>query len=236
MTSFRINICLVLMIMVLPVTINADTSSDTILVKLINNYFSEKLDINATDLSVSLIRVPELTAADMKFDDFRIEGAYSKMRLGRQTLWLLRETGNRLVKRYPVTAEVFAEIAVPVAAKRIGRSSIIEHNDVKWERRRVGRDYHQILQSDESPLGHLTTQLIPAGQVFRRNMLRPKPDVMSGEPLDVTLTKGALSVVLNGVAKEDGIIGEEIRIQCSGVNKVLMGTLLNSNKVSISLK
>lgn len=222
--------------MVLPAMSCASQAQDSLLVNLITEYFAEQLTIDPYDISVSLIRTPNLSAAEMKVDTYRMESGYRKTKLGRQTLWLIRESGNRLVKRYPVTADIYANLFIPVTAKRIKRSNIIGQYDIKLERRKIGRNIDQIIRTEASTWGLQATQMIPAGSVIKYSMLRDKPDVMSGEPVDVLLKKGALSVILEGVAKEDGAIGEAIRIQCTGVNKELRGVLSPGKKVSISLK
>ena len=78
------------------------------------------------------------------------------------------------------------------------------------------RDAFQISGEAVAPealAGALITEPLRAGAVITRRSVRPAPLVHGGREVDVRLVRGAVSVSLRGIAREDGALGELVSVR-----------------------
>ncbi len=61
--------------------------------------------------------------------------------------------------------------------------------------------------------GALLTEPLRAGAVLTRRNAKPAPLVRAGREVDVRLTRGAVSVSLRGIAREDGALGDLVTVR-----------------------
>jgi flagella basal body P-ring formation protein FlgA len=59
--------------------------------------------------------------------------------------------------------------------------------------------------------------------------------VRNGEKIDMRFQKGMLEIVLPGLAREDGALGEEIRVKCIETKKIFEGRVINAETVYVKL-
>ncbi len=224
-----------LIISMIPIILQAYNEEAT-QANIIAQYFADQLKIPVRDVSVELIHYPSLS--EKLFQQHQIEVQYGrgKFNLGHQTLWLVYRADNRIKQRYPVTVNVSAVLNVPTATRKISRLETITPELVVSERQHVGREYRRILTDASQIYGKMSTQIIGEGRVIEQNMVRIRPDVLLGDNLQIILLDEGLHLELPGVAKEEGSIGEAIRVQCPTTRKEFSGILDNQNQVIVSLR
>ena len=212
------------------------SSSEGLQGKLLVNYFAQQLGISVQDVELDIIHAPDIDNKLFHAGQISVQGGSQSLNLGHQTLWLVLKTGQVVKKRWPITIDVHANLQLPISVESIPRQDLLTADKIVFEKRRVGREYQRALVRENEILGKMASQTIPAGRIIERNMLKNAPDVLRGAALQIVLMDKGLALELPGIAKEEGLIGEEIRVQCPTTRKEFRGILQNPQAVIVSLR
>ncbi len=204
--------------------------------KLIARYFAKSLKTAVSNIEVELIHVSQIDPILLQKGLIEVQPGRGDLNLGHQTIWMVHKKDGIVKRRYPVTIEVFANIPVPTAVRNISRLEILSEDLISMVPRRLGRDYQRILLDTEKIYEKMATQMIREGHPIERSMVRPRPDVLMGDNLQIIVKDAGLSLELPGIAKEEGHIGSEILVQCPTTRKEFRGILENLNEVIVSLR
>lgn len=101
---------------------------------------------------------------------------------------------------------------------------------------RIGREYKRLHTGETQLIGKMASQSIREGRVLERNMIKTAPDVLLGDELQIILQNRGVQLALPGIAKEEGLIGEVIRVQCPTTRKEFRGILNTQDEVLVSLR
>jgi len=205
-------------------------------VKMISRFFAEELNTSSNKISVELIHTPDIAKELFSRGQLEVQYGRGKFNLGHQTLWLVHKLGSSVKQRYPVTVDVTAMLDVPSAKRKISRLELITPNLISMEEQNIGREYRRILTDATRLFGKMSTQVIREGRVIERNMVRTRPDVLMGDHLQIILLDEGLHLELPGVAKEEGLIGQAIRVQCPTTRKEFSGILESQTEVLVTLR
>jgi flagella basal body P-ring formation protein FlgA len=203
---------------------------------LVTQYFAERLNTTLDQIEVELIHTPKINSSYLQSGQIQLQPGLGKFNLGHQTLWLVHIVNGVIKKKYPITFEVHANLLVPIASRNISRLEILSGDQVSMERRRIGREYGRVLSTGDQVYTKMATQMIREGRVIERNMVRVPPDILRGSALQIVLNQHGLRLELAGIAKEEGMIGDKIRVQCPTTRKEFRGTLESATAVTVSLR
>ncbi|MEA3286024.1 MAG: flagellar basal body P-ring formation chaperone FlgA [Candidatus Marinimicrobia bacterium] len=204
--------------------------------KLVAEYFAKRLDITRDHIEVELIHISNINKTYLQNGQIQVQSGQRKFNLGHQTLWMVHKVNGVVRKKYPITVEVHANLMVPTALKNVSRLEILSKDLVLVERRRIGREYCRVLADADQVYTKMATQMIREGRIIERNMVRVPPDVLRGAEVQIVLNNDGLRLELAGIAKDEGLIGEEIRVQCPATRKEFRGILESPKQVSVSLR
>ena len=204
--------------------------------RILQRYFAKQLDVPATQIEITLIHTSDIAKALFRKGEIHVQRGRGAFNLGHQTLWLVHKRNGIIEKRYPVTIDVHAHMDVPVAGRNISRLETVTEDLLVTERKRIGREFKRLILDRSQLVGQMATQSIREGRTFQRNSVRMRPDVLLGDELQIILQNEGLSLELPGIAKEEALIGEEIRVQCPTTRKEFRGILENEREVVVSLR
>ncbi len=203
---------------------------------LISKYFAKKLGVNVNRIEVELIHASDIDPKLLRSGRIHVQGRRGSFNLGHQTLWLVHKVNGVIKRRFPATVDVHANLMVPTATRNISRQEILTEDQVALVSKRVGREFQRIVFDTDAIYKKMATQMIREGRAIERNMVRNRPDILLGDNLQIILKDKGLQFELPGIAKEEGLIGEEIRVQCPTTRKEFRGVLENTNEVLVSLR
>ncbi len=224
-----------LIISILPAMLQA-SETDAAQAKLVVEYFAQRLHISMDQIELELVHTSNIDPIHFQNGQIEIKGGQRNFNLGHQTLWMVHKVNGVIKKKYPITIDVYANLLVPVALQNISRLDILTRDLVVIEQKRIGREYRRVLINADQVYDKMATQMIREGRLIERNMVRIPPDVLMGDPLQIVLNDHGLRLELAGIAKEEGLIGEVIRVQCPATRKEFRGILENSKEVMVSLR
>ncbi len=142
---------------------------------------------------------------------------------------------GRIARKYPVSVRVTPFAMVPVIKKNLARKAVIENSIVAWERREVTKVRGNWPESENelSEKVYWSKRNITSGNVITWNDLEVRPDVLRGEYVKITAQNGSVIISVDGIAREDGRIGEIIRVENSQYRKVLRARVTDVAKVVV---
>jgi len=193
--------------------------------ELVSNYVQETFNVSNTDIQLEFIHLPDIEIPFGNSNRLVIESDHISPKLGYQTLWLKIYDGNYLLQKQPVTLKVAIYLDVAVSKRRLKRGESIIHDNVELRRIRINRRYKDLILDLNSIDGLVSKQVIKENCIIRRGMIRNRPEVLRGEDVTIQLKSGLLTLTTSGKSKQDGMIGEEVKVVCNMTGKQIIGTV-----------
>jgi len=204
-------------------TLHADS---TIQIKdLVSRYFQEAFDVSGEDVQLEFIHMPEFEIPFGNSIQAIVETKHTLPRVGYQTLWLMIHKDNYLEHQIPVTIKATIFLDVVIANKRLKRGETLTCNNTGLKRTKVYNNYKNIILDLNSVNGLIAKQVIKENCTIRRGMVRIKPEVKKGELVTIQMKSGSLIVSTAGKSKQDGMIGEKVKVVCNMTGKQITGTV-----------
>ena len=133
----------------------------------------------------------------------------------------------------PVTIKLFKPIMV--ASTTLTRGEVLQESDYTFEERDISNAVNGYITSPDEYHGHLIKRPIRINQVITPHMLQIPKLIRKGERVLVLAETGTLQVRSAGIALEDGIRGDTIRIRNSVSKRVIEGRIISPGVVRITL-
>ena len=126
--------------------------------------------------------------------------------------------------------KVFAEAAV--AARDIARGDSLAAGDIVMKRVEVGgvRGYYT---SAEELAGVRVTATIRSGSILRASNIKPAPVVRRGDRVTIKVVVGSVEASSEGIARQDGGLGECIRVYNEMTRSTALCRILDSHTVQV---
>ena len=145
----------------------------------------------------------------------------------------VRCSGSRPWKLYvPVRVALLQHVAV--TTRPMARGERIYLKDLKIEKRHLGQQRGLAIRDPSQIQGYLLKNSVPAGKVLMARMLSAPKLVQRGHKVTLTSASPGLNIKMKGVALEDGLIGESVRIINPASKRVLYGIVIAPDRVRIS--
>lgn len=126
---------------------------------------------------------------------------------------------------------VAVERYLPVASRRIQRGDSINEENAHLTWIDVTRPVRDLVVSMQSVKGQVAGTIINAGDPFTLNNIRTTPVVFAGETISLLYNPGGIQVQLTCVARQDGAIGDKIRLYSQETGKIYLGEVVNKSTV-----
>lgn len=231
----RLIICLMMIVLLMPV-FSIGGESSKLIEEIVTTYFTDIFNLPKSEIRLKYIHLPKEALPEGESYRYLVESKQTLPRLGYQTVWLKVYDNQSLIKQVPVTVDLSIWIDVVVAAKKLKRGEKIEKNKISTRRITVSRDYRNLIRHSDSAVGLITKQVVKEGEPLKQSILREPPDVFKGDKVNVKLVSGNLVVTARGEVKEDGLIGEKVKVFCETTRKLVYGTVQSPELVVIKIK
>ncbi len=201
----------------------------------VSHYAVEKLRLPAQDVVVEFPdlsqRVKTLSAAG----EPRVLPSQRGIRRGIQILRCGIFAGTELVQAFRLKVRIRTFGNVPVSKHQLPRHAVVTKDDFVWQRRETTRLNRHVQVSEKEIVGKRTRRIVQADEILTDSLLEPLPVVARGNNVDIYFHKGALEIVLPGVARQDGAVGETIRVKCLETRKEFEAKIVDSSTVIVNL-
>lgn len=146
------------------------------------------------------------------------------------------EVKSEGAKQKTISARVIVDqwMEVPVANRPLAKGSLIGSDDLMMARLNVTQIPRDAAYEPKSIIGLETKSSLGYGEVFRKRKLEIPPVVATGSRLTLRYKSAALEATASGVAMEDGIVGQRIRVRNEGSGKVIVGEVIEAGLVGVT--
>ncbi len=226
---------IVSLLLLVPGLLSALEPSERQIYNLARTALAEEFSIPVTAVELQLLHVPSVDPQH-RATHYRVElDAGQRLRLGHRNLWLTARAGNQFIGRAPFSVNLILCLPVVVLTERIDRSTVLTADMVRMEERRLYRHHRGFYRHSEEVIGMLTSQVIAKGRVLGPEMLKVNPDIQRGDSIEVILVRGGVEFSLKGIARQDALAGEAIRVYCPAPRKEYVGLVDNHETVTVTL-
>ncbi len=142
---------------------------------------------------------------------------------------------GQLIETFNCRVNIQTYQTIVVSNKPISLHTILEKEDLILERRETTKISKKFYTSMDELLGSRTKRFIQTGEIILENMVEPMPVITRGKQVNIRFMKGALEIVLPGLARQDGYVGEKIRVRCLKTNKNFKAKIVDPNTVIVNL-
>ena len=132
----------------------------------------------------------------------------------------------------PVTCRLRAEAEVLVAGRDLAKHTVLTAADYRRELREVTGE--EIL-TPPVPGAYRTVRPVRAGRILSARDLEPAPIVSKGSKVRIIARGRALFAAVDGLAQEDGGLGQEIAVKNIESGKVIRATVSGPGEVEVGL-
>lgn len=137
------------------------------------------------------------------------------------------------VKKVRVTAKVEINMEVLIASRYLAKNQIIGENDIKFVYKKLSQFPSDILLKKDEVIGKITTIAINQGEILRKGMLKSPPLIRKGDRVTMLIENSKLRITAVGEAKEEGGMGDKIRLVNLTSKKEVFGKILDHKTVKI---
>ncbi|MFM1848343.1 MAG: flagellar basal body P-ring formation protein FlgA, partial [Pseudomonadota bacterium] len=124
---------------------------------------------------------------------------------------------------------------MPVAKRALPRGAVVSEEDVMMARLNISALPGDVAREHSRIVGLSIASDIAFGEVFRRNKLAIPAAVEANSRVTVIYRSPGFEATASGVALENGIVGQEIRIRNESSKKIISGTVVEPGLVRVKL-
>lgn len=143
---------------------------------------------------------------------------------------------EKLLKTTVLTVEVKIYEDVVVTAKKLDRNEKITADILTTERRDVTNFTDSYFKSPDQIINQRAKSIIPKGRILGKGSVEDIPLVNQGDKVKILAEIGGIKVWAYGTAREDGKLGEEIKITNADSKKTITARVVDEKTVSIILE
>ncbi|MBF0633405.1 MAG: flagellar basal body P-ring formation protein FlgA [Nitrospinae bacterium] len=146
---------------------------------------------------------------------------------------VLFKKNGKLASRLNLSAALKISVDTFVAARDLKRGMDITANDVRAERAPAGPWFEKYAVNLEDLVGKQMDRNIKEGTPIRLDQVSRPKMVNSGDSVTIVAQKGSLKISASGKARQDGELGEWIKVSNADSSKILTAKVTGPGEVSV---
>ncbi len=199
---------------------------------LLRAYVAQGLSVDPSEIEVGQLRVVgQKTLPDGKITE--VKAVRGGRLLGRVIFVVTLSQDNGVSSEQWVSADVQQVREVLVARRTLHRLDILEQEDVAFQSMRVRHQRARYATDLAQVIGKRLTQSLRKGMPIRSVQLEEAPLIRRGERVTITFRSGGLKIITAGEAKQDGRLGETIKVVNLDSQKMIFAEVFDSGDVRI---
>ena len=201
----------------------------------IEKYVLHKLQLSKDELLLEFPNLEKQTAVKITFDEIKILPSQKPVRKGVQLIKCGLFRNGQHLKTLNVNTRIRTFQKVVVSKKKLGRFAVVSPEDLQLARLETTHLTKKTFSSLKELSGLRTTRLIQTGDVITENLVETLPVITRGGRVQIRFKRGELEITTPGVARQDGKIGDEIRVKCVESKKSYTAKVIDAKTVLVNL-
>lgn len=198
-------------------------------------YIVQQLEDKSQGVEISIVNPPR----DLKIPYGRLEIEVLRKQqnslLGRVMIPIKVIIDDKVYKRIYLQYRVEFWEKVLVAKDRIERGTKIDNSLFEVEEKLITNNYHQFVSADDDLSGKRMKSFLQAGYPLLKRMVELPHLVKRWSEISLIAKIGGVEIVTTGKAREDGHLGDIIKVENISSKKIVKGRVIAKNKVEVLL-
>ena len=219
----------------------ANLSKDVVIDDLRKQYLQKVLTdypvLDSKDIKVDFLTGEQYFVPPLGSESYIFKFLPESDVLGRTILPLsFVDKDSNLITKVNVITDIKATKEFVCAVKTLKKGKVILNNMVKLKRLDFRGRSPNSCYSINDVLNKVPVSTLGKGTIITESMIKLNPVVKKHEHVSIFVKKKAFELTINGVALDEGGVGETIRVRTSlGKGKILKGEIIDSESVKVSL-
>ncbi|MGQ9846231.1 MAG: flagellar basal body P-ring formation chaperone FlgA [Bacteroidales bacterium] len=201
--------------------------------KIIKDYFKKIFYLDENQIEVKEVKIYNFYFLSSHPTIYEVSLSSNSNRGGNVSATIFFYLTPDEVKRVRVTAKVELNMEVLIASRYLAKNQIIGEEDVKFVYKKLSQFPSDILLEKDEVIGKMTTIAINQGEILRKGMLKSPPLIRKGDQVTILIENSKLRITAIGEAKEEGGMGDKIRLVNLTSKKEVFGKILDQKTVKI---
>jgi flagella basal body P-ring formation protein FlgA len=194
-----------------------------------------KLQLSKDELILEFPNLEKQNAAKIAYDEIKILPSRKPVRKGLQLIKCGLYRNSQYLKTLNVNTRIRTFQNVVVSKTKLGRFTIVSPGDLQLARLETTHLTKKTFSSLKEMSGLRTTRLIQTGDVITENLVETLPVIARGGGVHIRFKRGLLEITTPGIARQDGKIGDEIRVKCVESKKSYTAKVIDAKTVLVNL-
>lgn len=140
---------------------------------------------------------------------------------------------GKLVRKVtaPATLDVWSDVVV--SAKPLGKFQPIEADDIAVQRMNLSKAPSNAIMRSEQVIGRRASRNIAPNCILRTDMVEMPPVVKRGDVVQIIAETSLLKIAAKGMAKQDGAVGDRIRVINLRSKRVIYAQVMDEQTVGV---
>lgn len=135
---------------------------------------------------------------------------------------------------YKRRAKIKTQAYIPVAKERIFRNKIIKEGDIIWKWKNLIFNHENWVLEKKLLLGKRVIRHVPEGSTITNRQIAKKFLIKIGEEVTIVSLKNQWALITaKGVALENGVLGQEIKVRNITSKKIIRGKVSSKSKITV---
>ncbi len=145
------------------------------------------------------------------------------------------ETGGQTLRRIAMTVVIRTYAKVPVAARMLPRHTTPAPEDLRLVRMETTCLQRSVVEQ-QILVALRTKRIVQPGSILFGDLFEPVPLVLQGDHVKVHVRSGHVRLSVDGVAREDGVLGDYIYVRVPGHGDRLRARVADARTVAVTLE
>ena len=201
--------------------------------QIVERFVGEMLGARAGDAVVRTIELPGRIQIPAGSYDARVVMPPGAPLLGRVRLQLELALDGKPVKRVWVTCDIGVYGPVVVAVHPVARGEELAADDLEVDRRDLSQVPRGTLSELREAVGRVARASIAPNAPLRQEQLQTPAAVHRGDAVVLIAERGALRITAPGEVREEGGIGDQVRVVNRMTKRELFGRVVDGSTVGV---
>jgi len=147
---------------------------------------------------------------------------------------LVTPTEQPGARRFTITGKLFRMVEIPVVTRRIRKGDIVEKDDVQTITMRADKLGPNVLMSVEELIGKSPKRTLIEHRPIRTGDVREPLLVKRSSLVTMIYQTRFMRISARGKAKQNGSLGDTVRVLNSGSKKIVEGTVTGPGEITVT--
>lgn len=205
------------------------------MVSLVQDYIMENMPWDPDDVILEFTRFPRsMQVPEGRTMDFTVTCRTSARDFRKNVQFTVGiKVDSKVYKSVPVTVKIRVFQDVLVTTSRLRRHTRCDSESVSLERREVTYIDGSAVSDPDYAAKYRTRMAVGRNKVLRENMIEQIPAVLKNAEVTVLYNNNGLSITSKGTARENGYIGDVIRVRNETSGKVFRARIQDDYTVVV---